>query len=171
MPFGAQPGIEPGSSRGGRAIHNSRRDRGQAIGTPGEVSARAAAQAGPGRKVAVLVAASPVNRIVISRILERCGLRVIAAEPPSTAHACAREPVAMVVLDCKGDGSEHEDLLAKLTGLGSTNGGAPRIVLLATKSARAEASANGIDAVLAKPVTEDKLQPLVERLLAAAPAS
>jgi CheY-like chemotaxis protein len=115
--------------------------------------------------LALVVASSPVNRIVVSRIIQEAGLKVRAETPDAALSALEALMPATVVLDGGADNRECEHVMAKLQALqGNTDASIPFVVLLATPHA-APVNDRTIDAIVAKPILPERLQPLIHRLL------
>lgn len=118
--------------------------------------------------LALVVASSPVNRIVVSRIVQGAGLKVQAETPEDAATALEVRVPATVVLDGGADNRECEHLMAKLQTLrDNTDARTPFVILLTTHDPLADeaASDGAIDATVTKPITPERLQPLIHRLL------
>jgi len=114
----------------------------------------------------MIVAASPVNRIVVTRIVERAGLKAMAFSPEAAPSALAEQNPAIVVLD--GDPSFDPDLfLAEtITKQRRIRHNLPLAVLLTTDARRKNESAQGsFDAVVVKPITPEVLQPVIDDLM------
>jgi len=121
----------------------------------------------------VVVARSPINRIVLAKIVERSSLRPVV-EAPDTAAATLRSLIpAAIVLDGGVDNTECDHLASLLETLKcSTGGTAPVVILLSNRVGTAQSLGlpEIVDAVVAKPITPEKLQPVIERLIAVARA-
>jgi CheY-like chemotaxis protein len=116
----------------------------------------------------LVVGRSPVNRVVISKIVEKSGLKPISETPETAARTLRSMLPGTVVLDGGPDNMDCEDLLASLASLRGANGHqAPSVILLATRALceNNPAMPSGVDAVVAKPITTELLQPVVDRLL------
>lgn len=117
----------------------------------------------------LVVGTSPVNRIVISKIAERAGLRTVSELPDEALKVLETEQPAMVIADGGASNDECNLLLCALRdrrrGLAAAS---PAVILLCTAASDSAqlASRHGVDAVVAKPITPDRLQPVIERLLA-----
>lgn len=118
--------------------------------------------------LALVVASSPINRIVVSRIVQGAGLKVQAETPEDAASALEARVPATVVLDGGADNRECEHLMAKLQALrDNADAGTPFVILLTTQDPHADepASEGTVDAIVAKPITPERLQPLIHRML------
>lgn len=115
----------------------------------------------------LVVSRTPVNRIVVTRIAERCGFRTIAADPAEAPDLLSRALPGVVILDGGGDNRDCDglvdDLAFRRAGLG---GASPAVIFLATATDLPEglAMAAIVDAVVAKPITPEGLQPTILRL-------
>jgi CheY-like chemotaxis protein len=113
-------------------------------------------------------ASSPVNRIVTSRIIQRCGLKTMEADLESLEEAARGNSPCIVVIDQDAD----HDCTRLLEGLARLrNASAQRLPLLVKLSLTmtAQQTSSGqddeIDAAVAKPVTPEILQPVIDRLI------
>ncbi len=117
----------------------------------------------------VLVAGlSQINRIVVSRIVERCGLRPVSETPGAAVRVLPVLFPGLVVLDGGADNHDCDSVLSGIAALRRLAGrGLPATILLSNRNNTPETvSATGLfDAVVAKPFTTDQLQPVIERLL------
>jgi CheY-like chemotaxis protein len=116
---------------------------------------------------ALVVGRSPVNRVVISKIVEKSGLKPVAETPEAAARMLRSVFPGTVILDGGPDNKDCEGLLARLASLrGASRHDAPSVILLATKAAGEDPELHAaVDAVVAKPITTELLQPVVDRLL------
>ena len=116
---------------------------------------------------ALVVGRSPVNRVVISKIVERSGLKPVAETPEAAARMLRSVFPGTVILDGGPHNKDCEGLLARLASLrGASLHDAPSVILLATKAAGEDPELHAaVDAVVAKPITTELLQPVVDRLL------
>lgn len=122
----------------------------------------------PNLSLVLVVATSQINRIVISRTVERAGLKVIAETPEEAGELLERLRPGTVILDGGADNCECDMLFDRLAGLRRGTGSTlPNIILITTANGTAETLAPGriIDAVVAKPITPEILQPVVMRLV------
>lgn len=118
--------------------------------------------------VALVVGTSPVNRVVAMRIAERAGLKVHAASPSDAHKLLEAKWPGIVILDGGADGRECDCLLEDLAAQKRIGGGrAPQVILLqnALPSDGQPGRGGTIDAVVAKPITPDRLQPLIRSLI------
>lgn len=116
-----------------------------------------------------VVAKSPINRIVLAKIVERSGLRPIV-ETPETATLHSPVPGA-IILDGGVDNKECERLHSIVAAARIAASGAhPVVILLSNRIGTPQSLGlpDIVDAVVAKPITQEKLQPVLERLIAMA---
>ena len=121
----------------------------------------------------LVVANSPVNRIVVAKIVERSGLQPVAG-PPETAAAMLRPLVpGAVILDGGADNKACDILIPAIAAAGRGAGGTlPAVILLSNRTGTPHSLGlpEIVDVVVAKPITPEKLQPVIERLIAPARA-
>lgn len=119
----------------------------------------------------LVVANSPINRIVVAKIVERSGLHPIAGSP-DTAASMLRPPLpGTVILDGGADNKECDSLIPALDEARRKSGVMlPAVILLSNRTGTPQClGLTGIiDEVVAKPITPEKLQPVIERLLSPA---
>lgn len=118
--------------------------------------------------LALVVGSSPVNRIVVARIAERAGLKVLAETPDSAGVALATRLPGTVILDGGADNRECERLMESLAAQRLAAGGkAPFVILLSNTNPEPGQPPKGgtIDAIVAKPITPDRLQPLIRSMM------
>jgi len=116
----------------------------------------------------LVVGRSPINRVVISKIVEKSGLKPISESPDTAARALRSLIPGAVVLDGGSDNKDCDGLLSSIDALRRASGGSlPPVILLSTKNGTPESLglSSVIDAVVAKPITPERLQPVIERLL------
>lgn len=119
----------------------------------------------------LVIASSPVNRIVISRILERACRKPIPATHQNAESVLAENRPGMVIIDSGGDKDDHMSLLAALERLRRASPGElPRVIMIGA-AADGQGQAGVVDAFVAKPFTPDMLQPVVDRLIDSASRS
>ncbi|MGB3390536.1 MAG: response regulator [Pseudaminobacter sp.] len=116
----------------------------------------------------LVVGKSPINRVVVSKIIERSGLKPMAETPEAAIKTLRNLIPAAVILDGGAGNKDCEGLMAQLGTLRRMTGGnTPCVILISTSLAAAKTcpATATIDAVVAKPITPEQLQPVVERLL------
>jgi CheY-like chemotaxis protein len=126
---------------------------------------RACAAAPP---LVLVIGRSRINSIVVGRIAERSGLRSLSQQPEHAVDAISAHEPAAVILDGGADNRDCDGLLVTLKTARSASGGKfPVVILLSTRNV-AHVSADDsdvIDAVVAKPILPEMLQPVLDRLL------
>jgi CheY-like chemotaxis protein len=116
----------------------------------------------------LVVGRSQINRVVVSKIVEKSGLRPISEDPESALRTLQTIVPGTVVLDGGVDNRDCEALMAPLAALRRLSGTeAPCVILLSTRILSADdlSALTAIDAAVAKPITPELLQPVVDRLL------
>ncbi len=116
----------------------------------------------------LVVGKSQINRVVVSKIVERSGLRPISEDPETALRTLQRMVPGTVVLDGGVDNTDCEALMGPLVTLRRLSGTeAPCVILLSTRIMDADdlSALTAIDAAVAKPITPELLQPVVDRLL------
>jgi len=122
-------------------------------------------------QLALVVATSHVNRIVVSRIAANAGLKVVAGSPDDATSLLPEKSPGVIILDGGADDRECERLIESLAMCRRDAGRtAPFVILLSNTTATTAAPgnhphSNAIDAIVAKPITPEKLQPLIQGLL------
>jgi len=116
----------------------------------------------------LVIGKSNITRVVVSKIVERSGLHPVAESPQDGQSAISRVMPGTVILDGGADNCDCNHLYAHLSDQRRASGrNVPRVILLSTSTATPETLSLGpvIDAVVAKPITPESLQPVVDRLL------
>lgn len=115
----------------------------------------------------LVVGSSPVNRIVVSRIGERAGFRVISTTPDRAATALSDPLPILVVLDGGADNDECDPFIDELDRLRRPVSGrrAPLVILLSNRQVPAPDREDAVDAVIAKPITPEMLQPVMQDMI------
>ena len=116
----------------------------------------------------LVVGRSPINRVVISKIVERSGLRPISESPDTAARILRSLIPGAVVLDGGADNRDCDNLMSSIAALRRASGKSqPPVILLSTKNGTTESlGLSGIiDVVVAKPITPERLQPVIDRLI------
>lgn len=115
----------------------------------------------------LVVGMSPINRVVISKIVERSGLKPISESPDTAARVLRSLIPGVVVLDGGADNKDCDHLLSSIDALRRASGKShPAVILLSTKNGTQESLglSNVVDVVVAKPITPERLQPVIDRL-------
>lgn len=116
----------------------------------------------------LVVGKSPINRVVISKIVERSGLKPISESPDTAARILRSLIPGAVVLDGGADNKDCDNLMSSIEALRRASGKSlPPVILLSTKNGTTESlGLSGIiDVVIAKPITPERLQPVIDRLI------
>lgn len=115
----------------------------------------------------LVVGRSPVNCIVVAKIVERSGLRSVSQVPEKAIEVLFSLRPGTVVLDGGPTNGDCDEVLARIDAQRRTTGRrVPAVILLSTRDMLGEDfPGNAIDAVVAKPFTPETLQPVVEGLL------
>lgn len=114
----------------------------------------------------VVVGRSQVNLVVLSRIVELARMKPIAEAPEAAGRVIEANRPAIVVLDGGADMHECDSVLESIIAQKRLSGGAAPFVILLTPNNRPQlpVTSSAIDAVVAKPVTQERLQPLFEQI-------
>lgn len=116
----------------------------------------------------LVVGNSQINRIVVSRIVERSGLKPVSETPVSAVRVLPPMFPALVILDGGPDNRDCDSVIAGVVALRRVSGkNLPAVILLSNRTGDpASLSLGGaVDAVVTKPFTTEQLQPVVERLV------
>ncbi|MDP3897711.1 MAG: response regulator [Mesorhizobium sp.] len=115
----------------------------------------------------VVVGRSPVTLIVLSRIVERARMRPVSESPETAGRMIEECRPAIVVLDGGADLRDCDAALDSILAQKRLTGGAAPFVILLTPNNyahRALEAGGTIDAMVAKPITPERLQPLIEQI-------
>ena len=135
-------------------------------GLPGGVDVEQSSAANLG--AVLVVGKSNITRIVVAKIVERSGLRPVMESPEAAQRTLSRVNPGTVILDGGADNCDCSHLYACLSDQRRASGrNVPRVILLSTRTGTPETLSLGpvVDAVVAKPITPESLQPVVDRLL------
>nr|WP_095088569.1 response regulator [Mesorhizobium sophorae] len=116
----------------------------------------------------LVVCKSPINRVVISKIVERSGLKPISESPDMAVKILRSLIPGAVVLDGGADNKDCDNLMASIDALRRASGKSlPAVILLSNKNGTPESLglSSVIDVVVAKPITPERLQPVIDRLI------
>ncbi|MER8377679.1 response regulator [Mesorhizobium sp. M1399] len=116
----------------------------------------------------LVVGKSPINRVVVSKIVERSGLKPISETPETAAKALHALIPGTVVLDGGAENGDCDALLSGIDALRRASGKSlPLVILLSVKAGTPETLglSSVIDAVVVKPITTERLQPVIDRLV------
>jgi CheY-like chemotaxis protein len=117
--------------------------------------------------LALIVCSSPINRIVVSRIAEQASLKVVCETPQRATEALFSQQPGLVILDCCSNHEEFHAIAPAIVDQRRASGSRlPMLIVLSTKNLPADSPfAHIADAVIAKPITPDALQPKIEQLV------
>jgi CheY-like chemotaxis protein len=112
----------------------------------------------------MVVGNSRINSVVVSKIVERCGLRCMSTSPEDFRKAIRTSVPALIILDGGADNSDCESLLSWLGELRGSQS-RPAVILLTTRNIGNvdDRHAAVIDAVVPKPILPETLQPSIRR--------
>ena len=116
----------------------------------------------------LVVGQSQINRIVVSRIVERSGLKPVSETPLSAIRVLPLLFPGLVVLDGGPDNKDCDGLMAGIMALRRISSrDIPAVILLSNRTGTPESLSliGMVDAMVPKPFTTDQLQPVVDRLL------
>lgn len=115
----------------------------------------------------LVIGRSRINLVVVSEIAHRSGLRAQASTvEDGVRHMRSKRP-HLVILDGGPDNRDCEPLVEHIAALQRTSDTrSPRVILLSTRNTTAAdvALPAVVDEVVAKPITPERLQPVIERL-------
>lgn len=134
-------------------------------------SGTAQERSGVNLSAVLVIGKSQITRVVVSKIVERSGLKPWSESPENAEHLLASLKPGTVILDGGADNCDCNQLLASIaTQRSLSERNLPRVILLSTRTGTPENLTLGltIDAVVAKPITPEALQPVVDRLVEAA---
>lgn len=116
----------------------------------------------------LIVGKSSINRVVVAKIVEKSGLKFVS-EPPETAdRTLSRLVPGLMILDGGADNKDCERLMPAIEALRRASGSPmPAVILLSTRNGTPESLGLSrlVDAVVAKPITPEGLQGVVDRLV------
>ena len=116
----------------------------------------------------LVVGQSQINRIVVSKIVERSGLKPVSETPQSAIRVLPLVFPGLVVLDGGPDNRDCDGLVPGIMALRRISSrDIPAVILLSNRTGTPESLSlmGKVDAVVPKPFTTDQLQPVVDRLL------
>lgn len=117
-------------------------------------------------KSALIVSETQINRIVVSRIVESTGMKTLSMTPLQALDLPHQQPFALVVIDGgPGIASAAEVVIRFSTGPHRADTERPGIIFLSTSTTLPDGiEPDSIDAVVAKPLTPDRLEAEISRL-------
>lgn len=116
----------------------------------------------------LVVGKSSINRVVVSKIVEKSGLKPISESPERAGKALSGLIPGAVILDGGPDDKDCDGLLSSIDALRRASGKAqPSVILLSTRNGTPGSLglSSVVDAVVAKPITPERLQPVIDRLV------
>jgi len=116
----------------------------------------------------LVVGKSSINRVVVSKIVEKSGLKPISESPETAGKALSGHAPCAVILDGGPDNKDCDGLVSGIDALRRASGKAlPSVILLSSRAGTPESLglSSVIDAVVAKPITPERLQPVIDRLI------
>lgn len=119
----------------------------------------------------LVVGQSQINRIVVARIVERCGLKPVSETPVTALRVLPLIFPGLVIVDGGPENADCEAVISGIAAMRRVSGApVPAAILLSVRQGDPASLnlAQAIDAVVVKPFTADQLQPAVERVLAGA---
>jgi CheY-like chemotaxis protein len=151
---------------GGGAMPEISFERRRILGARADMVRQPSAQA-TNLSLVMVVCSSPINRIVVSRIAEQASLKVVCEMPQHAAEALFSRQPGLVILDCCSNHEELHPIAPAIIDHRRASGSRfPMLVVLSTKNLPADSPFTNIaDAVIAKPITPDALQPKIEQLV------
>jgi CheY-like chemotaxis protein len=126
---------------------------------------------GPNLGLVLVVGLKPVNRVVVGRIVERAGLKVLCETPQNARHSLAACRPGTVIVDCGCDNSDCDDFAPVFQQHRASQGGVlPLLIMVSTIGTTTGGAllAELADAVVSKPITVEGLQPVMMELIEAA---
>ncbi|MEO9340061.1 response regulator [Mesorhizobium sp. SB112] len=113
------------------------------------------------------MSASPINSVVVSRIVTLCGLKATKNLPDVAIGSMWPQCPGTIILDDAHKAKGFDEILTHLTSLRTASEGQqPMVILLSTETRLDENApiAGIIDEVIAKPITTEGLLPILDRL-------
>jgi len=124
----------------------------------------------PDLGLVLVLGVSPINRVVVGRIVECAGLKAVCETPQNARRSLLACHPGTVIFDCGADNGECDGFAAAFAQFRALHGGA--LPLLITLSPAAlpigRALAEFADAIISKPITVEGLQPTLVRLIESA---
>ncbi len=114
----------------------------------------------------LVISKSPINRIVVSRILQDCGIKPAAMEVCAALALLQSSVPLLIVIDAGRDLAAFDTLFVNLETLG---GGAPPTIFL-KQDHEAGLPPYPFNGVTAMPVTVETFRPLIDNCLSSTPA-
>jgi len=118
----------------------------------------------------LVVGRSQINRVVVSKIVERSGLHPQSVPVEDATKKLTASRPGLVILDGGADNHDCDVLISGLVDRRrASSRNTPCVILLSNRIGTPDGLVLGapVDAVVAKPITPESLQPVVDRLIAA----
>ncbi len=115
----------------------------------------------------LVVARSRINLVVVSEIVHRCGLKAIAESIEGAAGRLRSGRPRLIILDGGAENRDCDTLLQDIAALQRTSETrTPRVIMLSNRNGSVESLSLSslVDEVVAKPITPERLQPVIDRL-------
>lgn len=116
----------------------------------------------------LVVARSRINQVVVSEIVHRCGLRAQSESiEKASGHLRSTRP-RLIILDGGVENRDCDCLMEDIAALQRTSETrTPRVIMLSNRNGSVESLSlpSFVDAVVAKPITPERLQPVIDRLV------
>lgn len=119
----------------------------------------------------LVVGRSQINRVVVSKIVERSGLKPVSQSPEAAAAMLRSLVPGAVVLDGGADNKDCDGIMSSIAAARQASGKAlPAVILLSNRNGTPQTLdlSSTIDEVVAKPITTERLQPVIDRLISLA---
>jgi CheY-like chemotaxis protein len=116
----------------------------------------------------LVVGKSPINRVVVAKIVERAGLKPISEAPETAGNVLRMVMPGAIVLDGGPDNRDCDGLTASIAAARRASGGnVPVVILLSNRMGTPQSLElpSIVDVVVAKPITPDNLQPVIGRVV------
>lgn len=115
----------------------------------------------------LVVAKSRINLVVVSEIVHRCGLRAIPESITGAASQLKSDRPRLVILDGGADNRDCDTIFEDIAALQRTSDTkTPRVIMLSNRNGTVDSLLlpSLVDEVVAKPITPERLQPVIDRL-------
>lgn len=116
----------------------------------------------------LIIGRSQINKVVVSKIVERSGLKPLAEVPELAGKVLHQVVPGTIILDGGADNTDCDGVIEHIVALRRASGkDAPLIILLSNRTGdvRSLSLSSAVDAVVAKPITPERLQPVVEQMV------
>ena len=116
----------------------------------------------------LVVGKSPINRVVVSKIVEKSGLKPISETPEMAAKTLRTLVPGAIILDGGADNKDCDALMSGIDAMRRISGRSrPAVILLSTQIGTPESLGltGVVDVVVTKPITTERLQPVIDRLI------